>query len=41
MQIVDGAAEKIVVQHSGRSGKSPQSAGAFRAAQITGGGGLK
>lgn len=41
MQLIDGLPEKIPLEHTCGTGKGPQSAWAFRAAQITGCRGLK
>jgi len=39
--LIDGIPEKIILQHACRPGKGAQTAGALRAAQVTGGGGLE
>ena len=41
MELVDGFPEKIPLKHTRGTGKGPQSARTFRAAQVTGSGGLK
>ena len=40
-KLVKGVPEKILLQHAGRTGERPQSAGAFRTPEVAGGGGFK
>lgn len=41
VDIIDGLPEEVLLQHTGWSGKGPETAGAFRAAQVAGGGGFE
>ena len=41
VQLVDGFAEEVPLQHSCRSGECTQAAGTFGAAKVAGGGGFK